>query len=161
MANICSFKMRLKGEKENISKFFLALTQAGNIWMGRGAEADIDYLSHNEAEIVGYCKWSIQSALIDNSLSMRRQKETGEGYWGDLDTSKGFITLFEACEEYHVNMEVYSEEPGCGFSEHYVYNDGEILDECVNFSEECDEDTGECVFSGGFSEWTFDVKMPA
>lgn len=98
MANICSFRMRLKGEKENISKFFSALTQAGNIWMGRGAEADIDFLSDNEAEIEGCCKWSIQSALIDNSLSMRRQKETGEGCWGDLDTSKGFISLFEAYE---------------------------------------------------------------
>lgn len=161
MANICSFRMRLKGEKENISKFFSALTQAGNIWMGRGAEADIDFLSDNEAEIEGCCKWSIQSALVDNSLSMRRQKETGEGCWGDLDTSKGFISLFEACEEYHVNMEVYSEESGCGFSEHYSYNDGEILDECVNFSEECDEDTGEWTTSGGFPEWVFDVKMPA
>lgn len=54
MANICSFRMRLKGEKENISKFFSALTQAGNIWMGRGAEADIDFLSDNEAEIEGW-----------------------------------------------------------------------------------------------------------
>lgn len=36
------------------------------------------------------------------------------------------------------------------FSEHYAYNDGEILDECVDFSEDFDEDTGECVSSGGF-----------
>lgn len=70
MANICSFRMRLKGEKENISKFFSALTQAGNIWMGRGAEADIDFLSDNEAEIEGCCKWSIQSAL--SSLILER-----------------------------------------------------------------------------------------
>jgi hypothetical protein len=161
MANICCFRMSVKWDKSNISKFTSALTQDGEVWMGRGAEADIDFLSDSEAEIEGCCKWSIQSALIDDSFSMRRQKETGEGYWGDLDTSKGFISLFEACEEYHVNMEVYSEESGCGFSEHYSYNDGEILDECVNFSEECDEDTGEWTTSGGFPEWAFDVKMPA
>ncbi len=129
MANICCFRMSVKGDKSNISKFTSALTQDGEVWMGRGAEADIDFLSDSEAEIEGCCKWSIRSALIDDSFSMRRQKETGEGYWGDLDTSKGFISLFEVCEEYHVNMEVYSEESGCGFSEHYSYNDGEILDE--------------------------------
>lgn len=105
-ANICCFRMSVKGDKSNISKFTSALTQDGEVWMGRGAEADIDFLSDSEAEIEGCCKWSIQSALIDDSFSMRRQKETGEGYWGDLDTSKGFISLFEACEEYHVNMEV-------------------------------------------------------
>lgn len=161
MANICSFRMRLKGEKENISKFFLALTKNGNVWMGRGAQADIDFLSDNEAEIEGRCKWSIRSALIGDSFSMRRQKETGVGIWWGLDTSKEFITLFEACEEYRVNMEVYSEESRRGFSEHYAYNDGKILDECVDFSEDFDEDTGERIFSGGFSEWAFDVKTPA
>ncbi len=103
----------------------------------------------------------IQAALSTIRFPCVDKKETGEGCWGDLDTSKGFITLFEACEEYHVNMEVYSEEPGCGFSEHYAYNDGEILGERVNFSEECDEDTGEWTTSGGFPEWAFDVKMPA
>lgn len=96
MANICCFRMSVKGDKSNISKFTSALTQDGEVWMGRGAEADIDFLSDSEAEIEGCCKWSIQSALIDDSFSMRRQKETGKGYWGDLDTSKGFISLFEA-----------------------------------------------------------------
>ena len=43
------------------------------------------------------------------------------------------VTLFEACEKYRVNMEVYSEESRSGFSEHYSYNDGEILDERVDF----------------------------
>lgn len=98
MANICCFRMSVKGDKSNISKFTSALTQDGEVWMGRGAEADIDFLSDSEAKIEGCCKWSIQSALIDDSFSMRRQKETGEGYWGDLDTSKGFISLFEAYE---------------------------------------------------------------
>ena len=98
MANICCFRMSVKGDKSNISKFTSALTQDGEVWMGRGAEADIDFLSDSEAEIEGCCKWSIQSALIGDSFSMRRQKETGEGYWGDLDTSKGFISLFEAYE---------------------------------------------------------------
>lgn len=77
MANICCFRMRVKGDKSNISKFTSALTQDGEVWMGRGAEADIDFLSDSEAEIEGCCKWSIQSALIDDSFSMRRQKKPG------------------------------------------------------------------------------------
>ena len=71
------------------------------------------------------------------------------------------VTLFEACEKYRVNMEVYSEESRSGFSEHYAYNDGEILNECVNFSEEFDENTGKWISSGGFQELVLNVKTPA
>lgn len=115
MSNICCFRMRVKGDKLNISKFTSALTQAGNIWMGRGAQADIDFLSDSEAEIEGCCKWSIQSALIDDSFSMRRQKETGEGYWGDLDTSKGFILFLRRAKNITSIWRFIPRNPGVVF----------------------------------------------
>ena len=43
MANLCSFSMQVNGKHDNIERFYNALTQNGDIWMGRGAEADINY----------------------------------------------------------------------------------------------------------------------
>lgn len=143
MANLCDFSMMVKGNRDDIEKFYCALTQATTkVWMGRGAEADIDY-EDGYAYISGWCKWSIVSSLIDNAESMAHQKETGNGYWdeemiGDINE---FVTLFGACKKYHLNMEVFSYEPDIGFSEHYKYENGELVAD-----EECDYDG----HSGGF-----------
>ena len=41
--------------------------------MGRGAEAEINYNDEETAQIDGWCKWSVQSAMIDNAISMRTE----------------------------------------------------------------------------------------
>jgi len=154
MANLCDYVMLVKGKTEGIEKFYKALTQSSSeAWMGRGADADIIY-ENGGARITGYCKWSIQSALIDGAISMQKQKNNnGEGiwYWGDeVKDVVQFITLFEACEKWGLNMEVFSWEPGCCFSEHYKYENGDITDECIDYEEEYDEKTEEYIPVGGF-----------
>lgn len=127
-----------------------------NLWMGRGAEVTSQScwcLSDGRvsAEFEGYVKWSIQSALIDDALSMRTQKETGTGYWGDIDDVKDFVTLCEATERFNVTVEVFSKEPGCEFQEHFIIADGGcICDETAEYHEDYDEETGEYEESGGF-----------
>ncbi len=154
MANLCDFVMLVKGNKEEIEKFYKALTQSSSeAWMGRGANADITY-EEGGACITGYCKWSIQSALIDNAVSMQKQKNNnGEGrwYWGDgIEEVVKFITLFEACDKWNLNMEVFSWESGCCFSEHYKYENGNITDECIDYEEIYNEETEEYIPVGGF-----------
>lgn len=164
MANLCSFQMEIRGSIEGILKFFNALTQEGDVWMGRGADATLYLDEKNEsASIDGCCKWSIQSALIDDAMSMDHQKKTGKGYWSwDKESQKrDYITLFEACKKYHVNMEVYSEECGCEFQEHYKYENGYELEDCVDYSEEYDEETDEYISTGGYESWDFDLKPVA
>lgn len=178
MANICSFSMKVRGKHEDIEKFYNAMSQNGNIWMGRGAEAEINYDDEaGTAMIDGWCKWSIQSALIDNAISMRTKPEMWAFGNADVD-SLMFITLLEATEKWNLVMEVYSEESGCCFQEHYVFDNGEVLcDDCVDYEEywfddyetkeeaeaelEIDITDEEWVegFSscGGFSEWSFDI----
>ena len=159
MANLCSFSMQIKGSKDGIKRFYEAMTQEKDVWMGRGADCYIEFEDDNTASINGSCKWSIQSALIDNAMSMDYQKKTGEGYWSwDEESQKrDYITLFEACKKYHVNMEVYSEEPGCEFQEHYKYENGCELEDCVDYSEEYDEETDEYISTGGYGSWDFDL----
>lgn len=183
MANICSFQMCVRGNCGNIEKFYDALSQKGSIYMGRGAEAEIEFESEDRAMITGWCKWSIQSALIDNAESMRSNPE--RWWWGDDVNPKTleFITLWEACKKWNLDMEVYSEEGGCCFQEHYVFVDGDIIcEECVNWEEyavedfetkeEAEEELGVTftdeewqnrkandyrICRGGFENWDFEI----
>lgn len=125
--------MKLKGNKTNIKKFFNAISQEGNIYLGRGAECD--YIEYNEgfALIAGWCKWSIYSALIDNAISMR----TNPNDWGiGTDDKLEFITLIEASKKWNLEIEVFSNECGCCFAEHYLIKNGEFeINECVDYYE--------------------------
>lgn len=182
MANLCDYDMRIVGKKKNIQKFINALTQTGTIWMGRGAEANVTYedTDGNDcvATVFGYCKWSIVSSLIDNAKSMRKTPENWS--FGSDDKVLTFITLDEASKIYNVDVEVYSEEPGCEFQEHYLIQKGKFIkDECVHYEEyfkgdfETKEDfekehditisdeiwnDGEDYYSvGGFKNWDFSI----
>ena len=179
MANICSFSMYVRGKSEDIQSFYDAMCQNGNIYMGRGADAELIMEDDDGARIEGWCKWSIQSALIDNAMSMR--SNPGMWYFGDnVDASKfEFVTLYEACEKWNLDMEVYSEEPGCCFQEHYMFVDGDIVaDECVEYyeyyieefetKEEAEREleitltdeeweAHEYVSRGGFDDWHFEI----
>lgn len=159
MANICDFEMHLVGAEKDIETFFNVLTQNGNVWMGRGAEAEIE-MNDNEAVITGQCKWSVYAALVMDADSMKNQKETGKGSWTesqDWFNEHEFLSLYEACEKFNVNMEVYSREPGCEFQEHYKYENGEISEDTCNYSEEYNEETGDYECSGGFV-WNFTIS---
>ena len=184
MANLCSFSMLVKGKHDDIAKFYDAMRQNGHIWMGRGADAEIDYddnfdlEGHDRATIDGWCKWSIQSALYDNAISMRREPE--RWFFGnDVDNrTLEFITFVEASEKWNLDIEVFSEENGCGFQEHYIIRNGIMeVDKCVDWceyflddydsKEEAEEDL-EIEFTdeewgnsyaerGGFGLWEFEI----
>lgn len=175
MANLCHFCMRVRGNKENIQSFYDALTQKHKVYMGRGADADICFHNDNLATIKGNCKWSIHSALIGRAIDMRQNPD---GYrWHDVNPSGLiFLTLIEACQIYNITAEVFSEETGVGFQEHYfIKSNGEYTDECVDYceywldefdsKEEAEKEFGETftdeeweeevAYRGGFESWTF------
>jgi hypothetical protein len=66
--------------------------------------------------------------------------------------------MFEACNQLQLDMEVYSEECGVGFEEHFIFIDGElIIDECVDIVEKYNEETMEYERYGGFGDWDFEI----
>ena len=146
MANLCDIDMHARGTRKHLEQFIDALTQKDNIWIGRGAEVNVSYNDDEDlsnAEIFGYCKWSIVSALIDNAISMRQHPEK---WYTGTDKDLTFITLDEASKIYDLDIEAYSNEPGCEFEEHYLIRKGIIeKDECVDYQEyfKCDFDTKE------------------
>ena len=181
MANICDFSMVVKGKKENIEKFINMMEQKGNVWMGRGAmvnRIDIEEFENGNyrCQIDGETKWSVISSMVDNAISMRTEPE--KWYWGEDKSKLSFVTLYEACEQLELDMEVYSEEPGCEFQEHYLFVDGNLVtDECVDYIEyyldeyETKEESEEeleikitddewndgVVVRGGFDSWDFEI----
>jgi len=79
MGNLCSFTMLTLGEKKNIEKFFLALSQKGSIWIGRGADACLFPDEEGGAIVSGACNNSMYSAFVTNAVQMQRQKVFGKG----------------------------------------------------------------------------------
>lgn len=129
-------------------------------------------------EADGECKWSVVSALVSNAKDMDEQKRTGNGWWDNRDgfiDNHEFKTLWACAEDYGVNFELYSEECGFEFQEHFAYIDGTITEECVDYKEYCldeyetrekaqaeleitisDEEWKEgYVHVGGFGDWDF------
>ena len=124
MANYCQYEMKIKGTRENCEQwlkrmrsydepnhFFrlfkpVCITEEG----GSGSE---HYMI-----LYGDCAWSLESCCRTS------------GYSGGKD-------LFaENSRELNITMEAYSEEPGIGFQEHFIYRNGEcIADECVDWAE--------------------------
>ena len=162
MANICNFSMVVKGKKENIEQFTDMMQQKGTVWMGRGAVIDFTDMEELEngkyrCQIDGDTKWSVQSSMIDNAISMRTEPEKWS--FGNTDKTKlTFVTMFEACNQLQLDMEVYSEECGVGFEEHFIFIDGElIIDECVDIVEKYNEETMEYERYGGFGDWDFEI----
>ena len=162
MANICGFSMKVIGTEENIEKFIDMIKQKGTVWMGRGAVVDFTDIEELEngkysCQIDGDTKWSVKASLVGDAIRMRT--ELDKWYFGDdVDKTKlTFITLYEACEQLKLDMEVYSEEPGCGFQEHYVFADGQLVtEETTDYTEEYNEETDKWESSGGFV-WDFEI----
>lgn len=177
MANLCSFLMKARGNKGDIEQFHKALNQEGKIWMGRGAETDLTFEEDGAAFMSGTCKWSVISALVDNAISMRTEPDLWAFSSEDKDLE--FITLFEACKKWNLVLEVYSEECGLEFQEHFICNKGEVIcEECVewheydiydyNTKEEAEKELGfeitdeeweheDFIHRGGFGDWVYEI----
>lgn len=153
MANYCEVDMRICGEKENVEKFIDALTLKGNTYIGRGinihigSEGEFDE-EDNSIQILGQCKWSLESSLVTKVREIRLS-----------NPEKEVLTIEEACKKFHVNCEAFTEEPGCCFAEHFIYEFGEGEWDVCHYSEDYDEKKGEYVANGGFYH-DFQISAP-
>lgn len=189
MPNYCYYSMCAIGSKDSIEEF-IKVIQAdydyGTMEFSydrhffRVFEADDDEIKKigphlYQVTISGNCAWSVSSCMFnDHSTS----------YYASLKSRypKDFrgTTLPIESERLNLNIEVFSEECGMCFQEHYVIINGDIIvRECVDWEEYCLEDyetkeeaeedlgieitdeeweSGEPYISrGGFGEWDFTI----
>lgn len=170
MANNCYFDMKIKGGKENCFKFFKKMESYDeeNHFYRINPEIYDEGFEDGEYHLCinGDCAWSIETCC------------RASGYANGKD-------LFEInTHDLGLKLEVFSEEPGCDFQEHYVYENGHCLEnECVdwheyfwnseeqtfeeykremgdylpdNLTERDFSEEGYC-YVGGFGEWSFSI----
>ena len=124
MPNLCSYSMRIKGDKANVYEFHKRMGDynlPSHLW--RMFETDIYEENCNldgtiTISVSGSCAWSIESCC------------RASGYSGGVD-------LLEVnSEELNLEIECWSDESGMCFQEHYHYKNGKCLvDDCVEWNE--------------------------
>jgi len=156
MPNYCDFNMRVRGEKENVLKLYHWLSAGYNyggeepycynetksgekipcehhigyrVFEVFETEEDVksEYDGNDFVSLSGYCAWSVMSCMFNRGFGT---------YMGDKDYEKSnvskAISIDDASKELGLQIEIFSEEPGMCFSEHYFIDNGEI---------KCEEDT--------------------
>lgn len=147
MANCCMFEMEALGDRENLKEFFAALSQKGRFAIGRAPEFDEPYIVKSgdgrfRANIEGCAAWSVEGSLFTDAERMKEQKETGIGpFNNEFIRTHEILTLSEASERFGLEIEIFSFEPGCEFSEHIVVKRGDVLkNDTVSYCEVYPED---------------------
>lgn len=177
MPNYCNFSMRVKGKKANVKEFYQILeadydyqrepimnidgpqrhfSRIFNInFAGYKNEAIYDCSEDTddvEIDLVGDCAWSVYSCMCKGNHT----------YYNSLKEEYKEKCLATNLEEetrlLYLKVEIYSEEPGVGFQEHMIYDNGKCLvNDCVDYYEDYDEESDEYTPVGGFEEWTFSI----
>lgn len=189
MPNYCDYSMCVKGERKNIEEF-IKVIQAdydyGTMEFShdrhffRVFEAsydEIEELGNEKCQVIikGYCAWSVSSCMFDN-YSLSYYSSLKKDYPNEF---RGTTLPIES-ERLNLDIEVYSEECGMCFQEHYVILKGDLVcDECVDWCEYylCDYETKEdaereleieitdeewegdedFISRGGFGDWDFSI----
>ena len=174
MPNYCNYGMVIKGKKEDREKLVDYLKSDYNY--ERDPKTDTYILKRCEADkhfsrvfevfpceeddertyVSGDCAWSVKSCMLTGPFTYYDK-------FKDAINSK-CTNMLEATKELDLVVEIYSQEPGCCFMEHYIINKGELqVDECVEWNELYDEegepiydDNGEQLSEGGF-DWDFTI----
>ena len=185
MPNLCFYSMCVKGMKGNIEEFIKVIKADYNYGtmefsydrhLFRVFDAyydEIEQVGDNAYQVIidGDCAWSVSSCMLE------------AGYYKDLKERypKEFrgTTLQTESERLNLDIEVFSEESGMCFQEHYVIRKGKLeVDECVDWQEydltefktkkEAEEEygieitdkeweQGEFISRGGFESWDFEI----
>jgi hypothetical protein len=146
MPNYCDYSMRIKGSKDSIQRVVDCLKADYNYGEGQPAhkhffrvfdvyEGDMEDNGDGTytLSVSGYCAWSVASCMCDGKWSY--YDSVKEDY-PDIFMGTTLQEQSQDCE-----IEVFSEEEGMCFSEHFIFKNGECL---------CEET--EEIESGGYNE---------
>lgn len=117
MANNCFYDMKIVGKKADIDKFINALSGKNpdgfnfiRVFSVDVYESDTTSNGKDYTCVCGDCAWSLDYAA-----------KYSENMFAKLT------------KEYNLTVEAWSDEIGCGFQEHYLYDHGtEVIDEARN-----------------------------
>ena len=146
MPNYCGYQMKVKGKPENVDEFVKVIQADYSFDDKDNCICDVGrhfwrvfYADIYDEEIVdgvksvyisGSCAWSVYSCMMDGPHTYNEQYPKHCG-----------TTLAIESKQLELEIEVFSEEPGVGFMEHFVIIKGDIVtDACIEY---CEYDTEE------------------
>lgn len=190
MPNLCNYQMKVVGKKENVEEF-IKIMQANYDYRamefshdkhmgGRVFEAYVDEFKEVDnnkfaAIICGDCAWSVSSCMFGGEWSYYN------GFKNDYQDKCRSTTVPIESKELDLNIEIFSEESGCCFMEHYLVRKGDVeIEDCVDWEEyfideyetkeEAEEELGVeftdeewenaedgCVINRGGIEWDYEI----
>lgn len=131
MANNCFYDMHVRGSIDNVDQFLDILQYKHHKYQFSrvfGADVyDFEVQSNEEgsfatAMVYGDCAWSVAVCMTDCDWSYQLSIPKYE-----------MTTLQNMSRQLNLDIEVWSEEPGMGFQEHYLYKNGvEVLNVCLD-----------------------------
>lgn len=186
MPNYCYYSMCVKGSKKNVEEFIKVMQADYNysekhftfdrhmfrVFSAYADEVERDKGNVYSTVINGDCAWSVSTCMFEGNYYNSLKERYPDEFRG--------TTLLRESKRLKLNIEVYSEESGCCFQEHYVIMDGDlIVDECVEWEEySLDEyetkeeaereleititdeewsDNEGYITRGGFDNWDFEI----
>lgn len=186
MPNICLYSMCVKGKKENIEEFIkvikvdydygtMEFTHDRHLFRVFSADDNgIEQVDDDVYEVIinGDCAWSVSSCMFESYYYSDLKQRFPNEFRG--------TTLPIESERLNLDIEVYSEECGCCFQEHYVIIHGDIkVYDSVDWyeydlseydtKEEAEEELdieitdeewnskNDFISRGGFGSWDFEI----
>ena len=138
MPNYCEYEMKIKGSKKAIERVINCLKQDYNYSKCKPSHKhffrvfecfdDEEFVKNEDGTFTkfvwGDCAWSVHSCMLKGQNT----------YYDSVKNDFPNIFMGTDLEEQSKDceIEVFSEEEGCAFSEHYIFKNGKcLLDDCV------------------------------
>lgn len=185
MSNPCFYSMKVKGAKEDIEEFIQVIKADYNYdtmefsfdrhlqRVFSAEEEELTAIDDNTYSVFisGECAWSVVVCMLDDGYYVDMKARLGDKFRG--------TTLEIESERLNLDIEVFSEECGCCFQEHYLIEHGCVeIEDCVEWNEyfldeyetkeEAEEELEieitddeweerEMITRGGFGDWEFTI----
>lgn len=131
MPNYCRWKMHVQGDPASIEVLAARLRgdMDAELFFPRANlmnTFEMSWLDSRTASLEADCAWSVYSCMFDGSNT----------YKADAMDPSPYATLEDSSRELALKIEVYSNEPGVGFAEHYLFENGEeLINETTDYKE--------------------------
>lgn len=138
MPNYCYYTMKVAGKQSDIEKLVEVMNRDYNYISGgkkplphlwRVFEATYDKVNQL---ITGDCAWSVYCCMFDGKGTYQGDHKNDPKYNG--------TTIVALSKELNLKIEIYSEETGMCFQEHYLIDKGKVL---INDCRECNWEENE------------------
>lgn len=166
MPNYCDYDIRIKGSPRAVQRMVWCLRQGYSYADGKKPAHkhffrvfechELDTEKNSDGTITkhlwGNCAWSVQSCMTDSPTS----------YYADVLKAhqNDFMGTCLAEQSRQCDIEVFSEEMGMCFSEHYLYMKGEcMVDDTVQIAEAGYDDDGNITENIDWDTYSGDIVI--